>query len=68
MQTLVVTFLRGISDSNLKTLNSIAQNQFSISIHVNIKRLSLFMAGGGGGGGGSIELIEKSWVNKVNFT
>ena len=65
MQTLV-TFLRGISDSNLKTLNSIAQNQFSISIHVNIKRLSLFMAGGGGGG--SIELIEKSWVNKVNFT
>ena len=57
MQTLV-TFLRGISDSNLKTLNSIAQNQFSISIHVNIKRLSLFMAGGGGGGGGQ-HRIEK---------
>ena len=52
VQTLV-TFLRGISDSNLKTSNSIAQNQFSISIHVNIKRLSLFMAGEGGGGAAS---------------
>ena len=51
MQTLV-TFLRGISDSNLKTLNSIAQNQFSISIHVNKGAVIIYRGGGGGGGGG----------------
>ena len=68
MQTLV-TFLRGISDSNLKTLNSIAQNQ---SVNFNSceykEAVIIYGGGGGGGGGGSIELIEKSWVNKVNFT